>query len=274
MKRSIIAIDEAKCTGCGLCVPNCPEGAIQIIDGKARLVSDLACDGLGACLGHCPEDAISIEEREAAPYDERAVMDTIIKGGPAVIAAHLKHLKDHGQAEYVEQAEAVLRERGISLPAAAPDPGHTGCPGMRMMHQPQSARPAAPSASGAPQESALRQWPIQLALVSPDAPYFKEADLLVCADCAPFTLADFHARLLRGRTLVVFCPKLDSVLEEYIEKLAAIFRKQSVKSVTVVHMEVPCCSGVGRVVREAQQRAGTSIPVVDITISLGGKINA
>jgi Pyruvate/2-oxoacid:ferredoxin oxidoreductase delta subunit len=273
MKRNIITIDEAKCTGCGLCVPNCPEGAIQIIDGKARLVSDLACDGLGACLGHCPEDAITIEEREAAPYDECVVMDTIIKGGPAVIAAHLAHLKDHGQATYVQQAEAVLRERGIALPTAAPAAGHAGCPGMRMLHQPRSPRPAAPPAPGAPPESELRQWPVQLALVSPDAPYFKEADLLVCADCAPFTLADFHTRLLRGRTLVVFCPKLDSTLDEYVEKLAAIFKTQSIKSVTVAHMEVPCCSGVGRVVRDAQQRAGTSIPVTDITITLGGEVH-
>ena len=273
MKRSIILIDEEKCTGCGLCVPNCPEGAIQIIDGKARLVSDLACDGLGACLGHCPEDAISIEEREALPYDERTVMDTIIKGGPAVIAAHLTHLKDHGQTEYVKQAESVLRERGIALPAAAAKGAHAGCPGMRMLHTPRAAE-AAPQLPGAPQESALRQWPIQLTLVSPDAPYFTNADLLVCADCVPFTLADFHARLLRDKTVVVFCPKLDSTLDQYVEKLATIFKNQSVKSVTVAHMEVPCCFGVGRVVAEAMKKANVAMPVADITITLGGEINA
>lgn len=271
MKRNIIVIDENKCNGCGLCVPNCPEGAIQIIDGKARLVSDLCCDGLGACLGHCPEGAIMIEEREAVPYDERIVMENIIKAGPATIKAHLAHLREHGQNEYLAQAEAVLKARGIALPASDPAIGQGGCPGMRMAQRKPVA--ASSSASAAPHASQLQQWPVQLRLLNPDAPYFKSADLLVCADCVPFAMANFHGQLLKGKALVVFCPKLDSDLEEYVEKLAAIFKKQAIASVTVAHMEVPCCFGVGRIVSEAMKRAAVTIPVKDITITLEGEIN-
>ncbi len=272
MKRQIIKIDEDKCNGCGLCVPNCAEGAIQIIDGKARLISDLLCDGLGACLGHCPEGAIAIEEREAEPYDERRVMDGIIKGGPAVIAAHLQHLREHGQTVFHDEAVQVLKERGIAVPQpAAPAAGHTGCPGMRMVDRTRkAAAPAAPAPAGST-PSALRQWPVQLRLLQPQAPFFSNADLLIAADCVPFALADFHAQLLQGKVLIVFCPKLDSDLEEYVEKLAAIFRAHTIRSITIAHMEVPCCSGVGRVVASALQQAGAQIPVTDITITLQGE---
>lgn len=283
MKRQIIKIDEQKCTGCGLCVPNCAEGAIQLIDGKARLISDLLCDGLGACIGHCPEGAITIEEREAEPYDERRVMDGIIKGGPKVIAAHLKHLQDHQQTAYYEQALQVLRERGIPVPAsAAPVGGHAGCPGLRMADRTRTAEPAAgpgapppattASAASAPAaQSALRQWPVQLRLLQPHAAFFDNADLLIAADCVPFAMADFHAQLLAGRVLIVFCPKLDADLGQYVEKLAAIFRAHTIRSITVAHMEVPCCGGVGRVVAAAQQAAGSHIPVTDVTITLQGE---
>jgi len=271
MKRQIIKIDEDKCTGCGLCVPNCAEGAIQIIDGKARLISDLLCDGLGACLGHCPEGAISIEEREAEPYDERRVMDGIIKGGPAVIAAHLQHVRGHGQTAYYDEALRVLKERGIAVPQpAAPAAEHTGCPGMRMLDRTRAAAPPAPPAPAGSTPSALRQWPVQLRLLQPQASFFANADLLVAADCVPFAMADFHSRLLQGKVLIVFCPKLDAHLEQYVEKLAAIFRAHTIRSVTVAHMEVPCCSGVGRVVKAALQQAGVQMPVTDITITLQG----
>lgn len=269
MKRQIIKIDEEKCTGCGLCVPNCAEGAIQIINGKARLISDLLCDGLGACIGHCPEGAITIEEREAAPYDERRVMDSIIKGGPNVIAAHLKHLRDHQQTAYYEEALQVLRERGLPVPEIESVPSHAGRPGMRMMDQTCAA--AAAPVSAQPVTSALRQWPVQLRLLRPHAPFFNDADLLIAADCVPFAMADFHAQLLAGKVLIVFCPKLDAHLEEYVEKLAGIFRAHTIRSITVAHMEVPCCGGVGRVVAAAQHAAGTQIPVTDITITLQGE---
>ena len=277
MKRDIIRIDEARCTGCGLCIPNCPEGALQIIDGKARLVSDLACDGLGACIGHCPEDAITVEKREAEPYNEHKVMETIVKAGPNVIRAHLDHLRDHGQDNYLGQALAYLRTHGITVPpdATAATGRAPGCPGSRTMdlRDSTSGKPKGhqePAASGA--ASQLRQWPVQLHLVNPRAPYFQNADLLVAADCVPFTYADFHSRFLAGKTLIIFCPKLDGSNDLYVDKLAEIFKNNAIKSVTVLHMEVPCCFGTGQVVGEAIKRSGKAIPVKDYTVSIRGEI--
>jgi NAD-dependent dihydropyrimidine dehydrogenase PreA subunit len=273
MKRTIIHIDEATCTGCGLCVPNCPEGAIQVIDGKARLVSDALCDGLGACIGECPEGAIAVEEREAAAYDEREAIARVAKAGPAVIAAHLAHLRSHGQQQWHDEALTWLAEQGIPVPAAADAPRHAGgCPGMQVIDRTRDtdAMPAA-AASDAP--SALRQWPVQLKLLNPAAPFFDQAELLVAADCAPFAYANFHSELLRGKVVIMLCPKLDDGQEEYIEKLAAIFTTHSIRSITVAHMEVPCCGGVARLVDAAQQRAGTAIPVQDVTITISGEID-
>lgn len=289
MKRDIITIDEEKCTGCGECVPNCPEGAIQIIDGKARLVSDLSCDGLGACIGHCPEDAISIENREAEPYDERKVMENIVKAGPATIKAHLMHLKEHNQTEYLSQAIAYLREKGITPPEmdSGHAPGHpASCPGLKVMDFREergatgggagAGRQDAASASGVGQATAvkseLRQWPVQLQLVNPNAPYFQDADLVIAADCVPFSYANFHDRFLKGKTLIILCPKLDRVLEQYLEKLAEIFRINNIKSITLVHMEVPCCFGLTRLVEEALKRAGKNIVIKDYTVSIKGEI--
>ena len=317
MKRDIIKIDEDRCTGCGLCIPNCPEGALQIIDGKARLVSDLACDGLGACIGHCPEDAITIEKREAEPYDERKVMETIVKAGPNVIRAHLDHLKDHGQDEYLAQAVAFLKEKGIPAPAASPTGNTHSCPGMRTMdfrearkdedraESPKrrgvsgarkagvagradsvgetgrvgeagdagamdSTEPAGARGAGSP--SQLQQWPVQLHLLNPRAPYFKDADLLIAADCVPFSYADFHERFLKGKALVIFCPKLDDSNDIYVERLAEIFKHNDIKSITVLHMEVPCCFGTTQVVREALARSCKDIAVDDRTISIRGDL--
>jgi NAD-dependent dihydropyrimidine dehydrogenase PreA subunit len=282
MKREIIKIDEAKCTGCGLCIPNCPEGALQIIDGKARLVSDLACDGLGACIGHCPEDAITIEKREAEPYNEHKVMETIVKAGPNVIRAHLDHLRDHGQDNYLGQALAYLRTHGIPVPpdAAAPAGQAHTCPGSRMMDFRDMAKgkvkahdePAAFGTAQKPAVSQLRQWPVQLHLVNPRAPYFQNADLLIAADCVPFTYADFHNRFLAGKTLIIFCPKLDGSNELYVEKLSEIFKNNNIKSATVLHMEVPCCFGTNEVVEEAIKRSGKEIALKDRTISIKGEI--
>jgi ferredoxin len=280
MKRNVIHIDQDKCTGCGDCIPECPEGAIQIIDGKARLVSDLFCDGLGACLGHCPEGAITIEEREAEPYDERRVMENVVRGGENVIIAHLRHLREHRQHEYFQQAVAYLGEKGIPVPVGAvmgPQPGQhpSGCPGMKIVDAREggdNCRADAAGGTGPAGPSRLRQWPVQLQLLSPNAPYFKEADLLITADCVPFAHAGFHERFLKDRILIILCPKLDTVIEQYIEKLAEILRLNDIKSITVVHMEVPCCFGLMRIIEEALKRSGKNIIVKDYTISIKGEI--
>jgi ferredoxin len=275
MKRNVIHIDDEKCDGCGLCLPNCPEGAIQIIEGKARLVSGLFCDGLGACIGHCPRGAITIEEREAEPYDERKVMQNVIGGGPTVIEAHLKHLADHGQREYLDQAVAFLREKGLPIPHTGQEGTRrdiaTGCPGARtidLRDQPDGRR----ERSAGPVGSELRQWPVQLQLVSPNAPYFKDADLVIAADCVPFAYGDFHTRFLREKTLIILCPKLDRMPDAYVEKLSDIFKSNSIRTVTVVHMEVPCCFGLMNLVKEAVRRSGKDIKIEDFTISIKGAL--
>jgi len=263
MKRKIIDIDEEKCTGCGLCIPDCPEGALQIIDGKARLVSDLFCDGLGACIGTCPEGAIRVIEREAEPYDEKAVMaEKIVPQGEGVIRAHLRHLLDHGEAELYRQAIEYLNAHGIPVPTheAGAAPGARIIPGREAASVERAGRVG----------SELRQWPIQLALANPGASYFGDADLLIAGDCVPFAYGDFHRDFLQGRVLLIFCPKLDANTERYIVKLAAIFSQHTIRSITVLHMEVPCCSGVRYVVDEALKRAGKAIPVTEHTITLQG----
>ena len=275
MKRKIINIDEAKCDGCGLCVPDCPEGALQIIDNKARLVSDLFCDGLGACLGTCPKGAISVEEREAEPYDERKVMENIVKQGPAVIKAHLAHLKEHNETELLEQAKDYLEEKNIAVPS--PGAPFKGCPGatardMRRKKDQVSRQTSKSDDADYKPESMLQNWPVQLQLLNPFAPYLKNADLLVSADCVPFAYADFHSRFLKNKIMVTFCPKLDQTIDEYIEKLAIIFKENEIKSVSVVHMEVPCCSGTVVIVQKAQEKAEKVIPIKDYTISISGEI--
>jgi len=273
MKREIIKIDAKKCTGCGLCVSGCPEGALQLIDGKARLVGELLCDGLGACIGQCPEGAIAIEVREAEKYDERKVVANIVPQGKAVLAAHLKHLKDHQQTEYLNQALDYLREKNIAVPTDEPAASHVhaGCPGSRMMNftREDESESSGPTAE---LKSRLRQWPIQLQLLSPAAPYFQNADLVIAADCVPFSYPNFHERFLKGKALVIFCPKLDRVHEVYVEKMAEILRVNNIKSVSVVHMEVPCCYGTVSLLEEAMRQSGKNIPIKDYTISVGGEI--
>lgn len=292
MKRQIITIDERKCTGCGDCIPGCPEGALQLIDGKARLVSDLFCDGLGACIGHCPTGAMRIEEREAEPYDEKRVMqESIVRGGPNVIAAHLRHLRDHGANDYLQDALDYLEAAGIANPLehgaeapvvaschktehASPAHGHHGggCPGSRTMdfRSGNGHASAAPVTREMPAPSELRQWPVQLHLVSPLAPYYEGSDLLLAADCVAFAAGDFHQRLLRGRTLAVACPKLDSGMDVYVEKLAAMIDMARINTITVAIMEVPCCGGLMSVVAEALQRAKRKVPVKKVMIGVQG----
>jgi len=246
-RRKVIRIDEAKCDGCGDCVPSCAEGAIAIVNGKARLLSEIYCDGLGACLGHCPQGAITIEEREAEAFDEGKTRE------------HLARLRA-GTA-------------GLSpLPlVAAPPP----CPGsmLRILEQrPVASGPTDGDAMG-PQPSELRNWPVQLALVPPGAPYFRRADLLLAADCVPFACADFHRRFLRGRPVIIGCPKLDQA-EFYVQKLAEIVRVAEPRSLTVIHMEVPCCSGLTRIAQYALGMAESSAPLTDVTVGIGGDVLA
>jgi Pyruvate/2-oxoacid:ferredoxin oxidoreductase delta subunit len=231
--RNIVRIDEDKCTGCGLCATACAEGAIRIVNGKARLVSDSYCDGLGACLGHCPEGAIAVEPREAAEFDEKAVQT---------------HLTQSQKKE----------------------PPLFACPGLAS-HQWQKKEE--PTREAAVQEvpSQLSHWPVQLKLVSPAAPCLADADLLLVADCVPVAVGDFHGRYLKDHSVVIGCPKLDDVAS-YIEKLAQIVQSNNLRSLMVVHMEVPCCSGLTRVAREAIAQSGKLMAFLDITVSLRGSM--
>jgi NAD-dependent dihydropyrimidine dehydrogenase PreA subunit len=225
-KRNIVKIDEDLCDGCGLCVPSCAEGALQIIDGKARLVGDNLCDGLGACLGECPQGAITIEEREAEEFDEIAVH------------THLKKMED------------------TDLPC--------GCPGSAMR---TIACEEDPAVQTGPVKSELTHWPVQLTLVPPTAPFLKNADILIAADCVPFKVADFHSKYLKGKALLVGCPKLDN-LDFYRQKFKEIFAAARPRSITVLRMEVPCCGGIVHAVREARDQSAPGLPVTVHTIGI------
>ena len=271
MKRQIIEIDEQKCDGCGVCIPNCPEGALQIIDGKARLISDLFCDGLGACIGECPKGAIETVEREAEPYDEAKVMKNIIKAGPNTIKAHLKHLRDHDQKEYFEQAVAILLKKGLPIPKIDEDVCPSGtCPGVKERTITHEEKPQVQAEVEI--KSELKQWPVQLHLVNPNAPYLKNADLLIAADCGPFAYADFHRRFIKGKVVINLCPKLDKGIDSYVDKLAQIFQTQEIRSLQIVKMEVPCCGGIEWIVQKAMEKAGKFLMVKVNTISIDGKI--
>lgn len=275
MKRKIITIDEEKCTGCEQCIPNCPEGAIQIIDGKARLVSDIMCDGLGACLGHCPEDAITVEEREAEEYDEKKVMANIVKAGPNTIQAHITHLRDHNQDEYLQQALEYLKENNIELPHEKEEkmmkpPMHQGCPGSKMMAFHKDTETKGDQEGKRPAE--LSHWPIQMHLLSPNAPHYQGSDLLLAADCTAFSLGDFHKDFLKGKTLAIACPKLDDGKEVYLDKLVALIDEAKINTLTVLTMQVPCCSGLLRLAQDAAEKAERKIPIKSIVVSLQGEI--
>jgi ferredoxin len=274
-QRKIIRIDEETCDGCGRCIPNCPEGALQVIDGKARLVSDLFCDGLGACVGSCPTGAMTVEEREAEPYDERKVMENIVKAGPNTIAAHLAHLRDHGAEDYYREAVAVLEERGIEAPDEtkkdAPLP--CGCPGTRVVDLAETAADTEEAPVAGRRPSRLRQWPVQIKLVPPAAPFLKNAEIVLAADCVPFAFPDFHEEFLKGKALLVGCPKLDDA-DLYVEKIARIFAENDIRSVTVVHMEVPCCFGLVQIVKSAIAKSGKDVPFTDVMITVRGETAA
>jgi NAD-dependent dihydropyrimidine dehydrogenase PreA subunit len=249
--REVIEIDENLCDGCGDCVTACAEGAIAIIDGKARLISDVYCDGLGACLGHCPQGALKVIQREAEAFDERAVEE------------HLVRLRGPGPAAPFRPQLAVMSQ--------TPTTASGGCPGSKaQMHQ----VPIAPVAAGGdtPLQSQLRHWPVQLHLVPPTAPFFQNQDVLLAADCVAFAVADFHQRHLAGSSLAIACPKLDSNQEVYLQKLVAMIDLAEIRSLKVMVMEVPCCGGLVRLVEEALRRAKREVPVECIVVGTQGHI--
>jgi NAD-dependent dihydropyrimidine dehydrogenase PreA subunit len=254
----MVKIDEEKCTGCGLCVPSCAEGAIRIVDGKARLVSDNLCDGLGACLGDCPENAITIEEREADPFDEAAVDE------------QLRSLDREPESHQQTPPGGACPSAAVSSFApAAHGHGHGGgCPSARMMNFTESE-----SSDDAPLESRpsrLTQWPVQLHLVPPTAPFFQNAEVLLAADCVPFAYADFQEDLLKGKALAIACPKLDDTAP-YVDKLTTMITQSNIKSLTVVHMEVPCCNGLVFMARQAIANSGREIPFETVCIGIRGE---
>ncbi len=280
MKRDIIEINEELCIGCGSCVPQCHQGALQIIEGKARLISDLMCEGIGACVGSCPTGAMTVEQREAEPYDEGKVLKKLAPAGPKVLQAHLEHLKEHGQQAYLAEALAWLEAQGIEnplektpvspAPAASPAGGGFSCPGSRVRKgKPQDQPPPSPSG---PAPSALRQWPVQLHLLHPSAEYLQGADLLLAADCTACAAGDFHSRFLAGKALAIACPKLDTGLEGYREKLTAMINSSRLNTLTVLMMEVPCCGGLLRTAQQAAAQAERKVPIKAVVLSTAGEV--
>jgi len=240
--RKIIEIDDELCDGCGQCVPSCAEGALEILDGKARIVADKLCDGLGACMGECPTGAIKIVERETDEFDEEAVE---------------KHLTEKEKQEPTEQA---------AMPC--------GCPSttIRTFVPSESGRAAdIPAAVGTESESLLSHWPVQIRLIPPKAPFLKGADLLVLADCVAVAFATLHRDFIKGKVVMMGCPKFDEV-REYVTKFSEIFQTAGIKSITTVVMEVPCCAGLPGIVKKGLEASGQKIPMNEIVISIRGKV--
>ena len=272
-KRIIIEIDEDACNGCGACESECPEGALKVIGGKARLVGESLCDGLGACIGRCPKNAISVTERETSDYDEVAVLKGILPLGKDLLAAHFAHLDRHGQDLYLAQAAEYLRTNGLEPPR--------GFERLRKIEKPQFTKPACrsfslrepaanaqdlPGTISSPQRS--KNWPIQLHLVNPHSPRFEGTNLAIEADCTAFVMGTAHEKILDGRALVIACPKLDHDKDSYLVKLAVLLAQAA--SVSVVTMEVPCCAGLLRLVEEARRTAGVDLPLQSLVIGING----
>jgi NAD-dependent dihydropyrimidine dehydrogenase PreA subunit len=296
MVRDVVSIDREKCNGCGLCVTGCHEGALQVIDGKAVLISELMCDGLGACIGECPEGAITVEKREAEAYDEVLVMEGMIPKGRNTVLAHLKHLQDHREFGFLKQGIRYLREHAdgagfdvedfldeftaepaplkpvqqtISVSALHQAHQHSGCPGSQSRTFAKNTSREEPLAD---QASALTHWPVQLHLINPTAGQFRNADLLLAADCVAFSLGNFHQRWLKGKTLAIACPKLDSNKEVYIQKLSTLIDQAEVNTITVMIMEVPCCGGLLQMARMALGNATRKVPVKVVKVGIQGEI--
>lgn len=247
--RRIIAIDEDKCNGCGLCIPACHEGALQIVDGKAKLLADQYCDGLGDCLGKCPHDAITIIEREADEYDDEAVQQ------------RLANLKKEQDKDHFCSSGGCPGSKLLEIDCSGDSPLEQKDSPVR---SPGNSRPVK-------SQSHLKYWPVQLSLVPTDAHYFKDASLLICADCVPFVYPNLHHDFMQGRVVLVGCPKLDEV-EHYIKKLAQIFSSNNIADITLTRMEVPCCGGMKVIIEKALHMAGKDLPIHDVKIGIRGEI--
>ena len=285
MLREIVRIDEDLCDGCGKCVPGCHEGALQIIDGKARLVSDLMCDGLGACIGHCPQGAISIEKREAEPYNEIKVMNIMVGKGANTVIAHMKHLKEHNEDEFLAEAKRYLENNAASInfdvrevisevyntgsSCSAPISG--GCPGSLTQ---SFARADASHVFGTDilQRSELSHWPVQMHLINPSASHYRDADVLLAADCVAYTVPNFHGEYLRGKKLAIACPKLDHGTDIYIEKIHRLIDEAQIRSLHLLIMEVPCCGGLSKMVQIARSQSQRIIPLEITVVSIRGEV--
>lgn len=261
MLREIVIIDEDKCDGCGLCVPACAEGAIQIIDGKAVLAADNLCDGLGACLGHCPQDAIKVIKRDADEYDEEAVEEHLKESAPEKLEAF------HAQHQQAASGGGCPSAQVQNFAKPAP-PAGGGCPSAQV--QDFTRKDESGDVAGR-RPSELRQWPIQLHLVPPTAPFLQGADLMLAADCVPFAYADFHKDILKDKVLLIACPKLDDS-SNYVDKMTAMIQQSDIKSMTVVHMEVPCCTGLTHMAKAAISQSGKDIPLEMINIGIQGDV--
>ena len=251
VKRKIIKIDESLCDGCALCIPSCPEGALQIIDGKAKLVKESFCDGLGACLGDCPRGALIIVDAVTEQYDEPGVIAHIKTNAPEKLHTHIEHMNQHKN----------------EISGHSHQPHFGGCPSSHTMQfeEPSQMEQTAPASSR------LLQWPIQLHLVSQTAPYFQNANIFLVADCVPFAYANFHSDILAGNAIAIGCPKLDDV-HEYVEKVTQIFKHSMPKSIKVAIMEVPCCSGLIQIARQAAINAELNLPIEVIVIGIRGNL--
>ncbi len=295
MIREMVKIDEGLCNGCGECVPNCHEGALQIIDGKARLISDLMCDGLGACVGHCPLGAITIEKREAEPYEEKKVMALMVEKGENTVVAHLQHMLDHNESDFYGQAIEYLREHekelsfslatvtdrvdGRSGPHSNPESFHIqkeplacGCPGSAE----RSFQPAGMVNQGGDlpvdTPSHLSQWPVQMHLINPRASFFRGADVVLAADCVAYSLGNFHQKYLKGKSLAIACPKLDQGPDSYIEKIRSMVDDAKINTLHIMIMQVPCCGGLRQMVQMAMSRAERKVPVKQTVVGVQGEI--
>ena len=254
VKRNIIKINEELCNGCGLCAKGCHEGALQIIDGKARLISELYCDGLGACIGDCPMNAISVEEKEVEAYDEIAVIKRIIPKGDKVLEAHLQHLKNHGEMNLLQQGIQYLKDNDITVPALT-------------QPQPQNVIPVSQLSAFKPMSVSIN-WPVQLHLINPQSGVFNNADLLLVADCVAYANPKLYSELLVGKKLAIACPKLDVNKESYVNKLIQMIDDSKINSLTVAIMEVPCCGGLIRLVEMAMEKSQRKIPVTKVVVKI------
>lgn len=254
VKRNIIKINEELCNGCGLCAKGCHEGALQIIDGKARLISELYCDGLGACIGDCPMNAISVEEKEVEAYDEIAVIKRIIPKGAKVLEAHLQHLKNHGEMNLLQQGIQYLKDNDIPVPALT-------------QPQPQNVIPVSQLSAFKPMSVSIN-WPVQLHLINPQSGVFNNADLLLVADCVAYANPKLYSELLVGKKLAIACPKLDVNKESYVNKLIQMIDDSKINSLTVAIMEVPCCGGLIRLVEMAMEKSQCKIPVTKVVVKI------